>query len=211
MDSSADPSETKNWYISIWKHPLTLLLIGSVLSYVLIPWITEKSSHKQLLQQQRIDRACDVLKQGLVDDEQLNSIQTAFEIFDKEADSDPDSYKAAQVELKSQFSKLYYGFDQHGWWWDHDLPVQSRLLELPPGSDKKIERLHDAYKQNLLDSVQQVDELRKQFFAKNFKPRAPHNEEVLASTHKTLNDLATVRGGLTSQLASIFMPSSGRP
>jgi hypothetical protein len=86
-----------------------LLLIGSVLSYLLIPWISEKSSHRRLLQERRVDKACDVLKQGLTDDEQLNSIMTAFEIFNKEAESDPKTYKIAQAELKHSFtSKLYW-------------------------------------------------------------------------------------------------------
>ena len=199
-------SPDEKWYLSVWKHPLMLLLLGSALSYRLIPWISEKSSHRQLLQEQRINRACDVLKQGLIDDEQLNSIQTAFEIFNKEAESDPKGYKTAKAELKSSFSKLYFEFDKHGWWWDHDLPVQSKLLELPPGSDKTIEQLHDKYKTNLLDSVQQVDVLRAHFFAKDYKPGDPHNNEVLLATRKALGDLATARGVFTSQLADMFMP-----
>jgi len=199
--------DDKRWYVSLWKHPLMLLLIGSVLSYVLIPWISDKAAHKRLLQEQRVNRACDVLKQGLVDDEQLNSIQTAFEIFSKQADSDPKSYKAAQEQLKSDFNKLYFDFDRHAWWWDHDLPVQARLLELPNGSDTSIQKLHDAYKSNLLASVQQVDVLRAQFFAKDYNPRDPRNSETLSKTRSKLNDLATARGGLTSQLADMFMPS----
>ena len=104
--NSIPNSQDDNWYFSVWKHPLTILLIGGVLSYLLVPWIREKSSHKRLLQEQRVDRACDVLKQGLIDDQQLNSIQTAFEIFNKEAESDPKSYKTAQAELKRSFNKM---------------------------------------------------------------------------------------------------------
>ena len=196
-----------NWYFSVWKHPLTILLIGGVLSYLLVPWISEKSSHKRLLQEQRVDRACDVLKQGLIDDQQLNSIQTAFEIFNKEAESDPKSYKTAQAELKSSFNKMYFEFNQHGWWWGHDLPVQSRLLELPPGSDQTIGKVKDTYKKNLMDSVKQVDVLRAQFLATNYKPRDRHNTEVLHATRKALDDLATSRGALVTQLADMFMPS----
>jgi hypothetical protein len=204
--NTVQDAKDERWYVSIWKHPLMLLLMGSILSYLLIPWISEKSSHKQLLQQERVNKAIDVLKQGLIDDEQLNSIQTAFEIFDKEAESDPESYRNAQEELKKSFTSLYFEFDEHGWWWDHDLPVQSKLLELPQGSAKKIEQLRDAYKQNLMASVQQVDVLRKRFFAKDYAPQDSHNAEVLSDTRKALNDLATARGALTSQLADMFMP-----
>ena len=185
---------------------MTVLLAGAVLSYLLVPWISEKSAHKRLLQEQRVNKACDILKQGLIDDEQLNSIQTAFKIFNKEAASDPKSYKTAQAELKRSFAKLYFEFDQHGWWWDNDLAVQSTLLELPSGSKITIEELHDAYKSNLLEATRQLDLLRAQFFAQDYKPADPHNAEVIAATNKTMTDLATARGAITSQLANLFMP-----
>jgi hypothetical protein len=206
MEIPVQSGQDGKWFISALKHPLVLLLIGSVLSYLLIPWISEKSSHKRLLQEKRVDRACDVLQQGLIDDLKLNSIQTAFEMFNKEAESDPKSYKTAQAELKNSFNKLYFEFDQHAWWWDHDLPVQSKLLELPSGSKEKIEQLHDVYKKNLLDSVEQLDVLRAHFLAKDYKPREPHNTEVLLATRRALNDLATNRGAITFQLAFMFMP-----
>jgi hypothetical protein len=195
------------WYFSVWKHPLILLLIGSALSYLLIPWISEKSSHKRLLQEQRINKACDVLAQGLIDDERLNSIVTHFEIFNKEAESDPKTYRTAQAELKRSFRELYSEFDQHAWWWDHDLPVQSGLLGLAPGSRQRIEELHMAYKKNLMDSGTQVDVLRAQFLSKDYAPRDQHNVEILLATRRALGDLATARGAITSQLAGMFMPS----
>jgi hypothetical protein len=198
--------QDSKWYFSVWKHPLTVLLVGAILSYLLVPWISEKSAHKRLLQEQRVNKACDILKQGLIDDEQLNSIQTAFKIFNKEAVSDPKSYKTAQAELKSSFAKLYFEFDQHGWWWDNDLAVQSKLLELPSGSKSAIEELHYAYKNNLLEAARQLDLLRAQFFAKDYKPGDPHNAEVIAATNKAMTDLATARGAITSQLAYMFMP-----
>jgi hypothetical protein len=188
------------------KHPLVLLLVGSALSYLLIPWITDSSSHKRVLQEERVERAVDVLKQGLIDDQKLISMVNLFEMFNKEAAADPTTSKTAQAELKVSFDKQYLEFDQHAWWWGHDLPVQSGLLELPPGSKQTIESLNYEYGKNLLDAVKQIDVLRVRFSGKNYAPGDPHNAEVLLAARRALGDLANARGGITSHLAAIFMP-----
>ena len=196
----------QKWYLSIWEHPLMLLLIGSTLSCLLVPWISENSSHRRVLQEQRVSEARDILKQSLADDAQLNAIVTSIEMFNKEAESNPKGYKAAQAEHERSFGKQYLEFDQHAWWWGHDLPVQSGLLELPSGSKGEIENLNQAYAKSLLGSVQQIDVLRKECLGKDYVPRAPHNAEVLLAARKALNDLAVTRGSIISQLAGKFMP-----
>ena len=123
-------------FVEFCKHPLVLLLVGSALSYLLIPWITDRSSHKRVLQEERVERAVDILKQGLTDDQKLISMLNLFEMFNKDVEADPKTYKTAQAELKTSFDKQYLDFDQHAWWWGHDLPIQSGLLELPPESKK---------------------------------------------------------------------------
>jgi hypothetical protein len=158
------------------------------------------------LQEQRVSEARDILKQSLADDSQLNAIVTSIEMFNKEAESDPKGYKAAQAEHERSFDKQYLDFDQHAWWWGHDLPVQSGLLELPPGSKSEIENLNRDYAKSLFGSAEQIEALRKQFLGKDYVPRDPHNAEVLLATRKALNDLATSRGAIVSQLAGKFMP-----
>ena len=61
-----------------------LLLIGSTLSCLLVPWISENSSHRRVLQEQRVSEARDILKQSLADDAQLNAIVTSIEMFNKD-------------------------------------------------------------------------------------------------------------------------------
>ncbi len=193
-------------FLDICKHPLVLLLVGSALSYLLIPWITDRSSHKRVLQEQRVERAVDVLKQGLTDDQKLISILNLFEMFNKDAEADPKSYKTAQAELKTSFDKQYLEFDQHAWWWGHDLPVQGGLLELPLESKKEIETLNYEYSKNLLAAVQQIDTLRVKFTGKEYVPGDPHNAPLLLAARQALGDLANTRGGITSHLAAMFMP-----
>jgi hypothetical protein len=188
------------------RHPFFLLILGTALSYVFIPWISEKSAGKRLLQESRINRATDILRQGLIDDERLNSMQTAFEIFQKHAASDPDNYKSAQKEFREYFDKVYLEFDQHAWWWDHDLPVQGRVLGLPSDRLDRIEKLHDNYVKNLIDASRQVDVLRALFLAKDYKPEDPHNAEALAGTRKALDGLLASRDRIASDLAGVFMP-----
>jgi hypothetical protein len=183
-----------------------LLLIGSGLSYLLIPWISEKSTHKRVLQEGRVSEARYVLNQALVDDKQLNTILTTFEMFDKEAASDPKNYKSAQTQLKRTITDLYIEFDRHAWWWGHDLTVQCGLLRLPQGSKETIEKLNDDYAKNLVDATKQVDLLRGQFFSKNYAPLDSHNAKALQSARDAFNRLAAGRGDISGQLAGMFMP-----
>jgi len=197
-------------FLEICKHPLVLLLVGSALSYLLIPWITDSSSHKRVLQEERVERAVDVLKQGLTDDQKLISMVNLFEMFNKDVEADPKTYKAAQAELKTAFDKQYLEFDQHAWWWGHDLPIQSGLLELPAESKQTIESLNYEYSKNLLAAVKQIDVLRVKFTGKTYVPGDPHNAELLLAARQALGDLANARGGITSHLAAIFMPPGRR-
>lgn len=198
--------QDEKWYVSIWTHPLALLLIGSTISYLLVPLIGERVSHQHVLQEQRVDMARDIQKQSLIVDEQLNAMVTAYEMFDKGAIIDPTTYKTAQAELRRSSRELYLQFDQHAWYWSHDLPLQSRLLELPPGSESKIIDLNKAYMKNLESSTGQIGLLGEKFGSKNYAPNK-NSAVILAAARKRMNELAYERGAITSQLSGIFMPA----
>jgi hypothetical protein len=206
MSDSQGERDEKS-YLALLKHPLVLLLIGSVLSYLLVPWIGEKLSHKHVLQEGRVNQARDVLKQVLVDDEQLNRIETAYGMFDNGAASDPKGYKAAQAELRRTSRELYLEFDGHAWWWRHDLPMLSELLGLPTESKKTIENLNLAYEANLKESCLQLALLGRQFLGDDYVPRNPKNAEVLNAVKDRMTDLGKERSYITSRLVSLFMPS----
>jgi len=202
----APNGEEKKRSESLLKHPLVILLVGTSLSYIFIPWISEKSSHKRLLQEQRINLATEILKQGLQDDQQLSSIHTAFAIFDKQQSAFPGDPSSGK-QIRDNFSRLYGEFDQHAWWWYHDLTVKSRLLGLPVEGQKEIEKLQDLYRQNLVNSAQQVERLRVQFCAKSYNPDDPRNAQVLGETKKALDELVIERGAIVSRMSNVFMPS----
>lgn len=186
--------------------PFPLLLVGTVLSYLLIPWISSRSTHRSLLKEGRVKQVTEILDQSVLVDKQLNSIHTAFELFEKAAVSEPSQYKTAEGKLDSRFYDLYSEFDRPAWWWDHNLPVEARLLDLPPGSEARIETLHEEYVKNLKDSTHEVDLLRGQFLVDGYKPGTKCNAEVLKDTDNELKNLATARGSIISKLAGLFMP-----
>jgi hypothetical protein len=202
----AQDGENLGWYGSFLKHPLFLLLLGTVLSYLVVPWISEISSHKRLVQEQRIDLAADILKQALQDDQQLSTIHTAFEIFYKQQIAFSPGDPGAPKQLHENFAKLYSEFDRHAWWWDHDLPLKSALLGLSLDRQNDIGKLHELYKQNLLKSVEQVEQLRVQFCVAHYHPKNARNAQVLDETKKALDHLAIDRGAIASQMARTFMP-----
>jgi hypothetical protein len=191
---------------SIAKHPLTLLAISSVLSYALIPWISEKSAHARLIQQQRMSQALDILKQSVADDQELNMMTTSFGLFCKNAASNPRIAKKLQRDEMTAFSAQYARFDQHAWWWRHDLATQSKLLLLPSGSKEEIETLSARYDSSLMDSAAVVDKLRDYFLGKSFSPQNARNRKMIDAAAQDLTKFSIERGAIASQLSRMFMP-----
>jgi hypothetical protein len=195
----------EKWYVALARHPLVVLILGTVLSCWLIPWISSRANNKRLQQEKRVNKAIDILGQSLIDEERLNLIQTAFETFQKHCTSDPDNCKRDQQELRQNYDKLYSEFDQHAWWWYRDLDVQARLLHLPPGSTDKILRLRESYKNSLLHSVHQIAELGPRFLARDYRLDDPNNTEAIKQARAALSSDVIVRSGISSELAGTFM------
>jgi uncharacterized membrane-anchored protein YhcB (DUF1043 family) len=205
--NGAQCKQDEKWYLSIWKHPLMLLVIGSAVSYLLVPLIGERVSHKRVLQEQRVNIACDIQKQALIVDEQLHAMATDYALFSNGAAVDPLTYRDAQAELRRSSRRLYLEFDQHAWYWTYDLPLQSRLLELPPGTESRIIELNRLYSSSLSESTKQLDVMANRFLSKDYDPRNPKNREVWEGAYNKINELANQRAGTTNEMAGLFMPS----
>jgi hypothetical protein len=195
----------EKWYVALARHPLVVLILGTVLSCWLIPGISSRANNRRVQQEKTIDKAMDILRESLIDEERLNSMQTAFEIFQKHSTSDPDNCKRDQQELKEYYHKLYLEFDQHAWWWNRDLAVQARLLHLPPGSSDKIVKLGESYKRSLSDSAHQIEVLGTRFLARDYTPDDPNNTEALKQARAALSKEVIGRSGISSDLAGTFM------
>jgi hypothetical protein len=182
------------------------LAVGSILSSWLIPRISEKSEQKRFIQERRMSLALDIMKQSVIDDTQLNTLTTSFALFNKNAMSNPRLAGRLQIEQMSAFKAEYAQFDQHAWWWRHDLPTQSRLLQLPAKDEQTIQGWIDSYNDNLVKSTDLIEALRKQFLAGNYSPRNKHNTKLLDYTYQELTQKSLERGAIASQLAGKFMP-----
>lgn len=151
--------------------------------------------------------AFDILRNTLQDDQQLNSIHTTFALFHKQQIAFPTDDPSVPRRLHESFANLYSEFDRHAWWWDYDLPLKSALLGLRKDEQAKIAELHESYKRNLFQSVEQVDKLRAHFSAKDYEPDDSRNTELLNETKNALDALVVDRSAIASRLANIFMPS----
>ena len=194
----------KRWYVALARHPLVVLILGTAFSCLLIPWISSRANNKRVQQEKTIDEAIDILKKSLIDEERLNSMQTAFEMFQAHSISDPDNCKRDQQELKQYYDRLYLEFDQHAWWWNRDVVVQATLLHLPPGSPDKILKLHDSYKDSLMGSADQIRALAARFLARDYRPDDPNNTRALEKARAALSKAVIVRFGISRDLAGTF-------
>src|SRR5262245_13403099 len=69
---------------SVLKHPLFLLVVGSVIGSFLIPWISQKNDKSRVLREARLKKAVDIVNNNTMTLSQLNSLVTRLGIFHKD-------------------------------------------------------------------------------------------------------------------------------
>jgi hypothetical protein len=162
------------------SHPITILLLGTALSGILIPSITSNCTDHKLLQEAKLAQAKAILAQNTLVDKQLNTIQTTFECFVKDAQTGSRDYGDAQRELLKDINEQYKHFDEHAWWWYGDLLMQAKLLRLPEGTIKQIKALAEQYGTNLIQSTRAIDPEWNRLRGPEYK--GPDHQEVVEAT-----------------------------
>ncbi|HEX8131454.1 MAG TPA: hypothetical protein VF527_20305 [Pyrinomonadaceae bacterium] len=146
------------------RHPLTLLIIGSVLSYFLIPYISSISNKRQLLQEARLKKASEIVHTTTMLASQLNIIRSRLGEFHKDNINlrpTPSELKQKQDKLADDIKARYSEFDKVAYWWDKDFYQDAIILEIiPPSGSKQLSDDLQAYNKNLVETGNAIFEFR---------------------------------------------------
>jgi len=85
------------------------------------------------------------------------------------------SSRAAQARLvrEERFKKAQYRvFDNHAWWWSHQLDIEAILLGLDA---EPLKALAEEYSRNLQQSAQTVSRVWDRLLAEDYQPQDPAN------------------------------------
>jgi hypothetical protein len=191
-----------------WGHPLTILLIGTVLSVVLVPHFSEQIDHKRLINETRLKKATEILADNADTARNLNRLSTTLGIFQKDSRGPAArflSLEKAQKELRTLMVDRYLEFDRQAWWWPGQIHVEAKILEIASQQElDRLEQIGSQYNDNLVASVTAIDILWSTFLREKYNPVDPRNEELLNQTQAKLIQLNQERSKLCMEAAQIL-------
>jgi hypothetical protein len=194
--------------LKILRHPLTVLLLGTALSSLLIPYFSGRIDNEKLIREARLKKAMEIIGDNTETERNLNKLLTTLEVFHKD-NSGPAArltdYKKEQKELRRIMIERYLEFDKQAWWWYSQINVEAKILDI--ASPQELERLHqisNEYGENLKTSTAAVDDLWNAFLRETYKPSDPRNAELMKQTRSKLDGLSQKRSTLVMESAQIF-------
>ena len=104
----------------ILRHPLTVLLTGTLLTYLLLPVISARLNRSRLLTEARLNRALEIISRSSEVEREINSLQTVLDTFHKDNLSGlslQENRQSEQMRLRSEVQQRYLAFDNKAWWW----------------------------------------------------------------------------------------------
>jgi hypothetical protein len=196
-------STAKNKFDRFCRHPLTLLLVGTLAGSVLIPWVASRANKQALLNEARVKEAIDVMTTSNTVNAILNKMMTALDTFEKySAPESQEDYRRRREEQRHKIDALYADFDSIAWWWPWNAYNQARVLSLIPPT--KLDQFKDEilkYTENLKATT---DTLGPAWNDLPDDPRQIRHEHVMATLGKRLEELRTQREDIVQHMAGLF-------
>src|SRR2546423_13491291 len=143
--------------LSMLKHPLFLMFVGSVIGSFLIPWISQKTDKNRVLREARLKKAVEIVNNNTMTLSQLNSLVTRLGIFHKDnirLKPTPAKLNILQDKLAEDMNSQYAEFEKTGWWWYRSLNDEAVILEIvPPTGSNRLGHDVDPYDDTITQTV----------------------------------------------------------
>jgi hypothetical protein len=193
---------------TLLRHPLTItiatLLIGSVLTSFIVPWLT----YSRTLKEKRLEKALELLAYNAEVNQRLNTLVTTLEIFHKDNSGVAArfvNYKEEQRTLRRVMMERYLEFDSVAWWRLGRVSAEADILRLTsPEEAKRIAELTEAYGSNLKKSTETLNQLWDRFLREEYRPDDKANDAAMAETRRRLRTLRDSRDKFISDIAREF-------
>jgi hypothetical protein len=185
------------------RHPLTLLMVGTLTGSVLIPWVAGRANKQAVLTEARVKEAIDIMTTSNSVNAILNKMMTALETFEKySAPESQEDYRRRREEHRHTIDALYADFDSIAWWWPWNAYNQARVLRLIPPT--KLDEFKDDITKYTENLKQTTDTLGPAWQNLPDDPRQLQHEPVMPTLGKRLNELRTQRDDIVQHMAGLF-------
>ena len=193
------------------QHPLLLLLVGSVLSSLLIPGISSRSSEAQLLQETRLKKALEVGTRNREFDSKLNVLSTLMQTFHNQnvrMKFNSGELKEAQTAFRKQYTDRYLELDEMAWWWYGDIEREAHLLKLTSAEDYKLlDETIKKYNESVATTVEAIGPMWRYLSSSDYSlddAKQKHFEQLKETMNQEIGKQHAVRGNLVQDIAKIF-------
>ena len=197
--------------LEISKHPLLILLIGTLLGSVLIPEINRRSTRARELEELRAKRVLAAVEANSEVDRHLNLVLTSFESFWK--DTAEGTLDSRRPELRTKVYGLYEEFDRSAWWWFDQAWQEATILGLLEKEDAKKERakISSEYKESLLASVKAIDPVWHMSLRQSPPPSQEEAAKALDVARQQLWESRTKRLQALARFTNLLMQRGSEP
>jgi hypothetical protein len=202
------PTDKQSWL----RHPLTVLIFGSVLSATVIPWISARLNDRQLINDARLQLCKDILQKSMQNNQMLNSMNTSVNLFLK-AKSFAVSAATAQREQDAELSKIdeqYHEFDKVAWWWYPGLPTEAKLLRIEVNPNADLQQQLKLYNEKLVAATDVLNGIWDLCVRQTCKASDPGVQIKLHEADGKLRNLQTERDTVTGRLVNLFAPREAK-
>jgi len=206
---SPNQSATTTKVDRLFRHPLTLSIIGALLGSLLIPWVAGRANKQAVLAETRVKQAVEIMTTSNSVNVMLNKLKTEFESFEKDSLStaSQEEYRKRQDELHQRIYSLYAEFNSVGWWWTWNAYNQARILRLlGPTALEQFKADIMKYDSNLKQTVHLLDEPWHKYLSDDPQVLLPAAERkpVMQVVDKPFGALRQQRDTIVQDMASLF-------
>ena len=144
--------------LAISKHPLFLLIAGTMIGSFVVPRVNSRMERERQLQDQRSAKGVAVLNAGLDTERRFNLVQTEFEAFYKDELVPGKANEKSKQTLQDRVHKTYQEFNQDAWWWHTQALDEVKILRLVDATRlQELEHAVNDYQQTLIKSTTALD------------------------------------------------------
>ena len=204
----------KNENQNILKHPLFLLLIGTIISSIIIPAIASHFSYKNKLQRIRLELSSNLIEKDGAIKIAINNLKSTLEIFvdDYCMFHDSINLRSAQNELRLDMNRKYEKFEEVAWFWHAKYNLKAQELNFDSIATETLSELLGSYNVNVEETSKSLDTLWNVCLKKSFACDLPELEPIKKYLRQEIdqknNERATIILELIQLIAEVKMNSN---
>lgn len=205
---SRTPAPTANGLLRFLRHPLTVLFAGTVISSLAIPWLNTRSAQARQVEEARQAKAMEILKSVGADNARLNSVNSAFLMFEKEGGltGSAELVEERRTELRKRVYEGYEAFEQSAWWWYWGIGREAELFGWLSAADTaEYRRLAKLYQDNLFESSKFIQLPWKRYLSEVKESAAEKKHLLIPTIEPTLGKKQAERDELAARMVRLFI------